>query len=64
MAILIEVKRTKVVHRATANRCITRLAASSDETRDRIAVSHALLGRLADRRKTACSHLPDAPQQS
>ncbi len=50
VAILIEIRQTKVAHRATADECINSLETLSDETRDRIAVSQALLGRVANRR--------------
>ncbi len=55
MAILTKVRQTKVVHQATARQCINSLQTMSGQTRDRIAVSLALLGRVTDRRASRTS---------
>ena len=52
MAILSEVRQTTAIHRATARQCIDTLQSMSGETRDRIAISLALLGRVSDRRSS------------
>ena len=60
-AILMEVREAKAVHHATAHKCINSLQALSGATRDRIAVSQALLGRVADRLH-APQGLPTQPE--
>ena len=58
MANLIKVRQTKAVHQAVARGCIDSLKAMSGLTRERIAVSRALLGRITDR---GAASRPPAP---
>ena len=50
MCILTTLRQTKAVHQETARQVIDSLQSMSGETRDRIAISRALLGRVNDRR--------------
>ncbi len=59
VAILFKVRQTKSAHHAAATHCISSLQAMSNDTRDRIAVSRALLGRVSDR-QAAHGHPPPA----